>query len=356
MCSLLSKNVLQTIAIQLQSRAPTNSLCTRKRFHLVPPVSKLSLLFVFFWYLESPEYKKQPPVSRSSIFVTTRRDLRRKTLADKSYRIIIKNSSNQPVLRTPCLCVCACLRIFGFGHDWKPARPRLEIGAAANLMRWRPNQSRQSSFHQVTFYCTDPDERILHRRPLNGQVLQRVSNWVGRRLLRRRVVEVLVQTTPEGTWMRGGRTQAGPLAATLLANHLVAMVVGVVSRRRHRHWPSRGDRSVDGHPHRRRWRDRSQSVEVDARGRRRSVEEAGRSRGAKAGGGGWREGRHVGGGGRVAKPAGRRHGALKRRRYGQHWPAGPSRRCRHFEKVPVSLPLRLVLYVYIDFFFFPLFP
>lgn len=68
------------------------------------------------------------------------------------------------------------LRVIGFGHDGEPARSTLEISTSALLMRWRTNQSCQSSFDQITFYRTDSHERVRHSGPPQNQLIWTVGS------------------------------------------------------------------------------------------------------------------------------------------------------------------------------------
>lgn len=64
--------------------------------------------------------------------------------------------------------------ILGSGHGRQPARPRLEIGSAPELMRRRPNQSSERSLHQVAFHSANPHQRIRHRRSPEIQAPARI--------------------------------------------------------------------------------------------------------------------------------------------------------------------------------------
>lgn len=184
-------------------------------------------------------------------------------------------------------------RIVGIGHwhDRKPARPRLERRSPPLLVRRRPNQRRQGSFHQVAFHAPNPHQRVRHRWSPRIQPIRLVrAPGTGA------CCRVLVQTTPKRSRMRRRGTQARPLLmatpAALVPHHLVP--------RRHRNRPSGRFRPLNWEPHGRRRLGRGRAVQLKASGRRRSLKEI---RGARV---------EIGSGGDRgrAESSGRRHRPL----------------------------------------------
>lgn len=106
-------------------------------------------------------------------------------------------------------------------------------------MRRRPNQRRQSSPQQIPFDRSNSHQRIRHRRPAHIQLMARPVRR--RRLVAGTVPRgnaVLVEATPEGSWVRCRGTRA-----RLPRQRPVALALSLVVRLRGDRMPSRSGKS-----------------------------------------------------------------------------------------------------------------
>lgn len=155
-------------------------------------------------------------------------------------------------------------QIFRLRHDGKPTRTRLKIGTAALLVRRRSNQSGQSSLHQISFYSTNPHQRVRHCR---SPEIQAPARLMKRRRLVTAIPQILVQRATERARVRRRRAHTHLLTMTRDFN------IRVTVRFPHRYRTAgRGRAVAEGESHRRRRLSRV-PVHPHTRGRRRACEE-----------------------------------------------------------------------------------